>query len=161
MLIVKKIIDVLNPHLASFVTGVLTALAAILVGYFITVYWLESTAEIEQLIADEARYALQAPCGAEQYAAMFTEDAEIADGYAKKTYSGRKEIASRFRELPRFEKLSHDLDGSPDISDNNSAYAKTTSTIVFEDERHVGHEEWWFKKTDGRWKIKTLRYNNP
>lgn len=143
----------ISPFTLSLLSGLLVALII----FFFTRP--DSTAEIEKLIAEEARYSRQAPNGADEYAALFTiENAEVDDVRASLHFYGRLQIASRFRELPRFEKLSHDLDEPPKIS-GNSATAKTTSTIVFGGTHYTGREEWWFEKTESGWKIRVLRYN--
>jgi ketosteroid isomerase-like protein len=120
----------------------------------------ESTTEIERLIADEARLAREAPNGVDSYTAMFSEDALVVDVQGNQQFKGRGEIADRFRTLPRFTTLVHDLLEPPAIHDDSAAVA-TLSTIEFEGQRYAGNEIWMFVRVDGRWKIHRLRFNNP
>jgi hypothetical protein len=65
----------------------------------------ESIAEIEKLIAEEARFALQAPAGAEKYGAMFTENAQIVDVRRSVLAKGAQQsrvVFGNFRDSKRY-----------------------------------------------------------
>ena len=149
-------------HAIGFVTGagtVATAAAGAVLAYYIIDYFKEKTTEIERLIENEAMYSLQAPCADKLYGQLFVEKASLKDVRGERWYPGKQAILERYRNLPQFESLYHALDALPVFSGKNSAHVKTTSTMVFDDQPHIGHERWWFVRTDEGWKIKMIHYN--
>lgn len=146
--------------------GILSAvIAGVIVEWWARHYEprLSQTAEIKRLVDDEARFSLQAPGAAEQYIQLFSNDAQVEDARGTEPAAvGREAIVKRFRGLPKFAVLSHDLVAPPVFQNAGSvATAETISTIAFGDVRRTGSEKWWFTKADGRWKIHALRYNLP
>jgi hypothetical protein len=154
--------QVRTAFISGIVGGVLSnVIASAIWAVFIAVWFrAESTADIERLIADEARLAREAPLAVDAYVDMFSPDAQIVDVQNNGVFKGRKDIADRFLRLPKFNTLVHDLLAAPTIH-GDSATAATLSTIEFEQERHAANEIWMFVRVDSRWKIHMLRFNNP
>lgn len=147
-----------NPYIRGILIGITVAL---LVRWLIT----PSTADIMELIRLEAELSLHQPRTAadeHQYGSLFADDACVIDVRPQKFIDGRSAIVRRFRTLPTFLKLQHQLVDDIKLFSDHSAIAKTNTLIAISNgETYQGHEEWMFEKINGKWKIRTFQFDIP
>jgi hypothetical protein len=123
---------------------------------------------LNDLIGREAELAAQesrAEDKAKEYSDLFTSDALVEDVRQHERWDGRERIRDRFRNLPHFKMLHHDLARGPRLTTRESAAAWTTTMLDLattkpnETSFNQGNEFWTFARTDGKWRISSFRYN--
>jgi len=118
---------------------------------------------IREIIEHEAEYVLAGLL--DEASGLFDENASIRDAAHNKTWSGKKEISERYRDLPTFKSIKHEAIKITFSQDGTYAIAIASTVGIIIDENGIEQdissiqgEQWTIEKILGEWKIISFTY---